>query len=74
MAKIKYEDKKIINMSAQFLTNLLPDDFQNWDDEKLYNWVEQNAWQPFENWSGKDLLNQIISCSKVKYSKLLTND
>ena len=59
------EDKKIINMSAQFLTEHLPDNFQDWEDEKLYEWVEQHVWQPFENWSGKDLLEQIIDCARV---------
>ena len=59
------EDKKIINMSAQFLTEHLPDNFQDWEDEELYEWVEQHAWQPFENWSGKDLLEQIINCARV---------
>jgi len=60
------EDKKIINMSGQFLTNYLPNNFQDWDDEKLYDWVEQNAWQPFEDWSGQELLDQIINCARVK--------
>jgi hypothetical protein len=59
------EDKKIIEMSGKFLTEYLPENFQEWEDDTLYDWVEQNAWQPFENWSGKDLLNQIISCARV---------
>ncbi len=59
------EDKIIIKMSAQFLTKTLPMDFQKWEDDKLYSWVEQNSWQPYENWSGKELLNQIIACARV---------
>ena len=58
------EDKKIIEMSGKFLTEYLPDDFQSWEDEKLYDWIEENVWQPYEGWSGKDLFNQILSCSK----------
>ena len=59
------EDEKIINMSGQFLTEQLPNNFQNWDDDELNNWVEEKAWQPFENWSGKELLDQIINCARV---------
>jgi len=63
---MKAEDKKIIEMSGQFLIEHLPNDFQDWDDEELYDWVEQKAWLPYNSWSGKELLNQIINCARVK--------
>jgi len=59
------EDKKIIEMSGQFLVEYLPDNFQEWDDDKLYEWVEANSWEPFESWSGKNLLEQIIACARI---------
>ena len=63
------EDKKIIEMSGKFLTEYLPDDFQSWEYYKLYDWIEENVWQPYEGWSGKDLFNQILSCSDLSCSE-----
>lgn len=42
-----------------YLTENLPDNWQELPDSQLYDWVSQNAWEPFENWSGKELWEQI---------------
>ena len=45
--------------SGYYLYDDLDADWVNWDEEKLYNEIEQLAWQPFEHWEGDKLYIEI---------------
>lgn len=45
--------------AGHFLCDYLPDDYKSWDDEELYQFLEDNAWEPFEHWNGRDIDEQI---------------
>ena len=45
--------------SSYYLYDDLDADWVNWDEEKLHNELENLAWQPFENWQGKDIYIEI---------------
>ena len=53
------EDKDIQWASAHFLTESLPDDWQNMSDEKIDEFVENHLWQHLEDWDVKDVWQQI---------------
>ena len=36
------------SMSAHFLTNELPVEAIDWDEEKIEEWIRENVWEPFE--------------------------
>ena len=50
-------------VSGQFLCADLP---KNWnvegeiDNEVFYQWLEDNAWYPYEDWSGEKLYGAIV--------------
>jgi hypothetical protein len=45
--------------SEFYLAAILPQDYLEMDDDDFNTFLEENAWQPFEGWSGDDM-NQII--------------
>ena len=47
--------------SQHALTQILPTDWQDWSDERLHSFLEENAWQPFEYHPAKDILEHISS-------------
>ena len=57
MKIIKTEGTKesIINASSDYLTDYLPDNYDTWTKEKLYKYLENNSWEPFENYSGEEI-------------------
>lgn len=48
-----------IEISKTFLTEPLPDDFIEMNEDDLLEFVEDHVWQPFEGWTGDDLMTQI---------------
>ena len=34
--------------SGHYLTNHLPENWEDWSEEKLHNFLEDNVWEPFE--------------------------
>ena len=60
-----YEKRAFIAASGQVLTKHLPEDFDKLDCSALDEWVECHAWEPFENWSANQLLQQIDSVSNT---------
>lgn len=46
--------------SSHVLCRELPKDFNDWADDKLFAFLEDNAWQPFENFGGEDLYDHIL--------------
>jgi hypothetical protein len=57
--KAKTLEQCTIAASGSFLTEYLPDNFEAMDEEVLYELIESIAWEPFENFSGKDLMKEI---------------
>ena len=55
----KQEQKDFEWASSYYLYDDLDADWVNWDEEKLHNELENLAWQPFENWQGKDIYIEI---------------
>lgn len=46
--------------SSQYLSNELPDSWNSIVDEELYQWIESNAWYPYEEWSGERIYEAIV--------------
>jgi hypothetical protein len=42
-------------MSAHFLANRLPNDWDTWNEEKLDQFFSDNHWEPFEYWDVNDI-------------------
>ena len=53
------EDRDIQWASAHFLTDSLPDDWQNMSDEEIDEFLADHVWQPLEDWDVKDVWQQI---------------
>lgn len=53
------EKNDIIWASGHYLFESLPNNFIDWTEKKLYKWIEQHAWQPFEYWEGEKIFDEI---------------
>ncbi len=53
------EQKDFEWASSYYLYDDLDSDWVNWSEEKLNDELENLAWQPFENWEGKDIYIEI---------------
>ena len=53
------KDKDLIWASGTFLVTELPEDFPDWPEEKLFEFLEQNAWEPFGGSDASWLWEQI---------------
>ena len=54
------QDKQdLIFASSYYLFESLPNEFVDWKEDKLNEWIEEHAWQPFEFWKGEDLWMEI---------------
>jgi hypothetical protein len=49
----------VVEASAYYLCEPLPDDYECWDNKAILAYVLNNAWQPFEDWSAEDLFEAI---------------
>lgn len=47
--------------SSHFLTEPLPSYYDEWEEEKFYKFLEENAWQPFECADPIDIWDHITS-------------
>ena len=47
--------ESIVDASSDYLTDYLPDNYDTWTKEKLYKYLENNSWEPFENYSGEEI-------------------
>jgi predicted phosphoadenosine phosphosulfate sulfurtransferase len=65
------EDRDIQWASQHFLTDSLPDDWQNMESEKIDEFIENHKWQPIEDWEIDDIWQQIgqIARSMRSYIK-----
>ena len=49
----------IIWASGQFLTEPFPDDYEQWSNEKLDDFIDDHKWEPFENYDPSFIWEQI---------------
>ena len=59
----------IIWASAQFLTEPFPDNYEQWSNEKLDDFIDDHKWEPFENYDPSFIWEQIehLAYSVRKY-------
>ena len=54
------KDKQDLMFAADYyLYKDLPNNFDRWSDKKLFKFIEESAWQPFEYWEGEKLWYEI---------------
>lgn len=69
----RFENKEIKMNSSEItaavsgilLTKNLPEDWSSLSEENLYNYISENAWEPFENWQPNDVLNCIEDIATI---------
>jgi len=44
------EVESIIWASGHYLTEKLPEEYVDWEDQKLDDYIRDNVWQPFEDY------------------------
>jgi len=49
------ENESILWASGHYLTNHLPEGFENWEEEKLDEYLLDNVWEPFEYYSANQI-------------------
>ena len=52
-------ESDIIWASGQFLTEPLPDDYDQWSNEKLDDYIDDHKWEPFEDYDPSFIWEQI---------------
>ena len=59
----------IVWASGQFLTENLPDDYDQWSNEKLDDFIDDHKWEPFEDYDPSFIWEQIehLAYSVRKY-------
>ena len=63
MTHDKQFEKDVEFVSGQFLCADLPKDWNKEgeiDNEVFYQWLEDNAWYPYEDWNGEKLFGAIV--------------
>jgi len=66
--------KHLRTASGQFCTDYLPDNWETLgenegddyfgEDDAQYLWLEDHAWEPFENYRGKDIFEMIDNAAQ----------
>ena len=64
-------ESDIIWASGHFLTENLPDDYDQWSDEKLDDFIDDHIWEPFEDLEPSFIWDQILNRNLVHDLKLL---
>ena len=54
----------IIWASGQFLTEPFSDDYDQWSDEKLDDFIDDHIWEPFEDLEPSFIWDQILNLAK----------
>ena len=54
----------IIWDSGQFLTEPFPDDYEQWSNEKLDDFIDDHKWEPFEDYDPSFIWEQIEHLAK----------
>ena len=63
MKEVNYS-KVFAIMSGNFLTEHLPFDWAEWEEEKLQQFFEDNVWEPFEYYDWNDVYENIDICTR----------
>ena len=50
MSKLITENEALIWASGHFLTNHFPEDFKDWEEEQVNEFILDNVWQTFEGY------------------------
>ena len=64
MKKMTKNESDIIWASGHFLTENLPDDYDQWSDEKLDDFIDDHIWEPFEDLEPSFIWDQILNLAK----------
>lgn len=59
---ITHEELMVV-ASRFFLTNPLPEQYYEWDEDEIEDFMKSNAWLPFETYSGFALFQIIESAA-----------
>lgn len=49
---------------GNFVSETPPLDIREWPDEKADAWVEEHLWQPFEDWSARDIWREAFDLER----------
>jgi hypothetical protein len=49
----------MVDVSGQYLSDYLPDNWQHMEDEDLWDWMEENNWEAFQHYSGEEVFKLI---------------
>tara|TARA_R100000278_G_C5418972_1_gene145871 strand:+ start:294 stop:548 length:255 start_codon:yes stop_codon:yes gene_type:complete len=69
----RVKDTLFCSMSAQFLTNELPVEAIDWENEKIEEWIDENKWYPFEDWDTQLIVELIESAAWHVYDFMKNN-
>lgn len=64
MSNLKKES--IIWASGHYLTEHLPEEYDTWGEEKLYNHLVEVVWEPYEFYSGEEVWKRIKELARTK--------
>jgi len=65
--------KLFIQMSGNFLCNSMPMEAVDWDYDQQIAWIEENRWEPLEDYFVEDIYDMINSSALVAWSFMQTN-
>jgi hypothetical protein len=62
--------------SGHYLTDRLPEDSKDWDEDRYMQFIEDHKWEPFEYWRAEDVEEEIdsLACTLVRFAKETTNE
>ena len=49
---------------GNFVSETPPLDIREWPDEKADAWIEEHVWQPFEDWSARDIWREAFDLER----------
>ena len=69
----RVKDKLFCSMSAHFLTEELPIEAIDWEQEKIEEWIEENKWEPLEYWDAHMVMELIENAAYHGYLFMKNN-
>ena len=62
--KVSYNHLMVL-ASGEYLTEYLPDNWHKWSEKKADKFVEEHAWEPFEDWSADEVWGLIAQTTNL---------
>ena len=59
MSRLITETEALIWASGHYLCENFPEDFKDWEEEQVNEFILDNVWQPFEGYSAEDVWENI---------------